>query len=582
MSDQTPLLILPPNAGRKIVEDGALFSAPLRGMDAFVTYCKDRDIKISAERLTRMERLGRFGPIFRARYPDEDVPHFRLPIQPGNNWFEKGWAWDTTYPGQGYDVPDADAEEHEAYYSIFQLDELRTALSMLSIEVELDWMLVPHEQERDWNERAAQWVQMASYQPADRKTREFRRAISFLCQMVSERYYPYARSDKRRMQTGQTSFSDAWLTGDPRQEWEAVARAWEPKQAAEFFTLTPAILTHAYEALAVSQTFIDPLERWQQLVQFVDVRQRDRLKGEALLAEGIRGAAIMLRKFHDHLYGKKLREPHEVTGHIITHMPELEIRKDTRRYLEFVVNRFHLNPQPLVALFVEGETEARAIELIFEKAFAAHAGTYGIEVIVLGGVDNATGSKEDRFRAIFRLLDYLHHHQTITYVLLDDERFARKLKAEAKSAKSIHHAKRMVTRPDHIKVWNIAFEFDNFTDREIARALTRISTRKCEFLSNDIAQLRANKGAGAALKRLYQDRAGIKLNKMKLMEALMDSLLSPTSRTKLKNRPIIGVLDKVSRLGARNPLPIRLELWERNQQSSYLGTRLGSKPNKKG
>lgn len=574
--------MLPPNAGRRIVEDGAVFSAYLLNMDKFVSYCKDRKIKIDAERLTRLERLGRFGPIFRVKYPDENVPHFRLPVRPGNNWFEKGWAWDTTHPGIGYEVPDARAEEHEAYYSIFQLDELKCELVNMSIEVQLDWMLFPGVEERDWNARAAEWMAIASYETIDRRSREFRRAISFLCQMVSERYYPYARSDKRKIQTGRSSYFDAWLTADPVGEWEDYCRTFDPKRIEAFFEITPAILEHAYDALASSQAFTDPLERWQQLVQFVDIRERDRLKGDALLAENIRGAAIMLRKFHEHLYDKKLPPPHEVMGQIITHMPELEIRQDTRRFLEFVVNRYHLNPQPLVAFFVEGETEQRAIEMIFEKAFANHAGAYGIEIIVLQGVDNATGSKEDSYRAIFRLLDYLHHHQTITYVLLDNERFARVLKAQSKVARSIHHRKRMATRPKHIKVWKRTFEFDNFSNTELAKAMSEVAGGKCRFTAAEVAACRKeDEKSGAALKKLYKERAGKNLEKMTLVEILVEAMLSPASRTKLDNRPIVKVMNIVTGLGARNPLPLRVEWWEENQLSNFLGTRLGKKRKKK-
>ncbi len=94
---------------------------------------------------------------------------------------------------------------------------------------------------------------------------------------------------------------------------------------------------------------------------------------------------------------------------------------------------------------------------------------------MLGGVDNATGAKEDRFRAIFRLIDYLHHHQTLTYLLLDNERFARKLQAEAQSATSIHNAERLVTRSDHIQLWDRSFEFDNFTTEELAYALSALA-----------------------------------------------------------------------------------------------------------
>ena len=46
-----------------------------------------------------------------------------------------------------------------------------------------------------------------------------------------------------------------------------------------------------------------------------------------------------------------------VTGRILNHFPELEVRRDVRRYLEFVSNRFGVNPQPGLSSFVEGRSE---------------------------------------------------------------------------------------------------------------------------------------------------------------------------------------------------------------------------------
>ena len=93
-----------------------------------------------------------------------------------------------------------------------------------------------------------------------------------------------------------------------------------------------------------------------------------------------------------------------------------------RRYLEFVTNRLGINPQPRLSLIVEGESEEAAIRQIFEEYYDIHPGIIGIEIIVLGGVDVATGNKEDRFRAILRLIDYLHHHQTFTFLVLDQRK----------------------------------------------------------------------------------------------------------------------------------------------------------------
>jgi len=568
------LIALPENAGRAIVEDGAVFTAPLLNQCHFVRYCADRGIRVTAERLALLERLGRFGPIFRVRLPDEDVPHFRIPIRSKNNWFDRGWAWDTTYPGKSYDVPKPGSEEHEAYYSIFQLEDLQGQIQQVTMTVELDWHLEPGSEKRDWNERAEEWLKWAARQSQDRRTKEYRRAIGLLCQFVSERYYPYAQSDQRRMETGRSSYSDAWLTLIPEGEWEDVARKWDPGAVAKLFDLTPKRLRHAYEAIAVAQEFIDPLANWHQLIQFAAIEQRRRLKGDALLADNIRAGAIVLRKLYEDLYGEKLPVPNEVTGQIFTHIPELEIRADTRVYLEYVANRYHLNSQPIVALFVEGPSEKRAIELIFDTCFVAHPGTYGIEIVVLGGVDVATGAKEDRFRAIFRLIDYLHHHQTITYLMLDNERFARKLKAEAREALSIHHSRRTVVRPDRIKLWQRSFEFDNFTDAELARALRQLSgVTNCT--SADIRACRTDSQPGAALKRLYRQRANAKLDKIALVETLVRMMLASDSRTKLKSRPIIKVLEKVSLIASRNPLPWTREGWETNQMSNYIGTRRG-------
>ncbi len=133
----------------------------------------------------------------------------------------------------------------------------------------------------------------------------------------------------------------------------------------------------------------------------------------------------MLRLLYTDLYGKDLPHPNEVSRTIITPLPEVEVRKDTRRHLEFVANRFGVNPQPRLCLLVEGASEQAAVTRIFEACYGAHPGRYGIEIIPLGGVSVATGNrKDDRFSAVIRLVDYLHHHQTFALLILDNEGYA--------------------------------------------------------------------------------------------------------------------------------------------------------------
>jgi hypothetical protein len=509
------------------------------------------------------------------RTPNQNVHPFYIPVREGNNWFAKKWAWDTTGILSRYKVPDKNDSTQEGYYSIFQIDYLFIVLQEMTLQVQLDGFLASEDVEHiDWQKNGVNWLQYAKQRMESLQAHEYRRSVALLCQYISNRYYPQTQGDQRTIQVneGRTS-SDKWITVfAPDWRWHQEVRNWDPQKAVKLFSLTPEKLLHAYEGLSISQESCDPLARWYQLTQFISVEQRKKLKGDALRAETLRAGAHMLRLLYKDLYGKALKHPNEVTGTVITHIPELSIREDSRRYLEFVVNRYGINPQPKLCLILEGQSEEVAVKRIFNKYFGTHHGKIGIEFIVLGGVDVATGSKkEDRFRAIFRLLDYLHHHQTITFLVLDNENYSKKLKKEAQKAKSIHSNRRYVTRPEYIKIWKDSFEFDNFSCTEIALALNKLSKGHATFSRTELTTCKNSSNSGVALKNLFRQKSQYGLQKVKLAENLIELMLSPDSKRKIKNRPIIKVLERVARLASRNPFPTMQETWERNQASTYLG-----------
>ncbi|TGQ43701.1 MULTISPECIES: hypothetical protein [unclassified Mesorhizobium] len=207
-------------------------------------------------------------------------------------------------------------------------------------------------------------------------------------------------------------------------------------------------------------------------------------------------------------------------------------------------------------------------------------------MINLGGVDNATGGRKmDRFRAILRLVDYLHHHQTFTFLILDNENNARKLKEAAKSFASTLHTNRYATRPEYIKIWRSSFEFDNFSATEIAHAMTALARGNAAFSPQDIIHCKKSENPGAKLSDLYSQRTNAGLNKVDLSAALVEMMFDPETRKAPANRPLISTLAQVVRLAAKNPFPTMQEVWERNQVSSYLGRtrlRIRRKPKKKG
>lgn len=573
------LLTLPHKAGQAIVEAGTVLACPILGTDRFVKFCTDRGLAINRERLIRLERLGVFAPIFRVKTPKKVTPPFYIPVREGNNWFTKKLAWDTTNIPTAYKIPDYKDRTQEGYYSSFQLSYLKIILNSMTINLNMDIFLDDISEEKvNWQKRGDGWLRNGEEVLGTFRSDEYHRSTALLCQFISNRYYPQTQGDQRTIRAGGTSSSDNWINVIGLQwNWYEETRNWNPHNAERLFNLTPEKLRHAYDGLAIAQCHCDPLEKWYKLTQFISLDMRGKLKGDAARAETFRAGAHMLRLLHKDLYNEELPHPNEVHGTIITHVPELKVRQDVRRYLEFVVNDFGINPQPKLALIVEGESEEIAIRKIFSEYFGLHPGTLAIEIIVLGGVDNATGGKEDRYRAIFRLIDYLHHHQTFTFLILDNENNAGRLKPEARKAKSIHSNHRHVTRQEYIRLWKINFEFDNFSCSEIATAMNQLAKGHGSFSGAEIAACKKDKNPGSCLTKLYKQKTNYGLQKSVLNEILVAQMLSDTARRKIESRPIIKVLERVELLAARNPFPVMEEIWERNQASKYFGKKINRK-----
>ncbi|TGG90206.1 MAG: hypothetical protein ERJ67_11210 [Aphanocapsa feldmannii 277cV] len=569
-------LTIPAGAGRTIVESGALFACPLLCTNNFVKFCSDCGLAIyHKERLIRLEHLGLFAPVFRVKMPETPTEPFRIPPTKGENWFSKGWAWDTTAIPSRHVVPEDSDLTHEGYYSIFQIYHLDFVLSRLTLQLSLEDPFL--EESSHWQEMGTRWVNRTQHRVATMRNRPHPRpAVALLCQHISNRYYPYTQSDMRQYEVRKSSLFDAWISiNDHAWDWKEEMRNWDPRTIENLYGLTQKNLCEAYSNLAIDQASCDPIEHWYQLTQFIAIDERRKLKGAALQAETLRAGALMLRELHKDLYGEELPHPNEVARTVIQAMPEMEVRNDVRRHLEFVANRFHVNPQPRLSLIVEGQTEESAIIQIFEQYFGIHPGVLGIEIIVLGGVNVATGSKkEDRFRAIMLLIDYLHHHQTVTFLLLDNENRASKLKEAAKEMKSIYTDCRYLAHPEHVFIWEDSFELDNFSYAEIATSLGEVAEDRVQFTAEQVAEQvedAKRQCTGAALGILFKRKTNYALPKIKLSESLVSHMFSETSSRKIEDRPIIQILKKVEYLAVNNRLSFTQKAKDTNQESTFFG-----------
>ncbi len=564
------LLSVPKNAAEKILKTGGVIACPLLSTNKFIKFGKDRGLSINRERLFRLELLGLFKPIFRVKTPEKYTSPLEIPLKKGERWFKNGWAWNTTGLKSDYEIPNKNDQEHEAYYSTFQVFHLNIVLSSMTLTINLDTFL---DQIIDWKSNGEKWMKYAKATLENLVSHEQGRAMALLCQFISDRYYPATQGDQRIITVPLSrNSSDKWMRiCISNWDWVNYAKNWKPRNTERLFKLTPEKLEQTYNGLAISQSHCDPMGKWYQLTQFIPARKRLELKGDALYAETLRSAAHMLRMLYQDLYKRELPHPNEVTGEIIKHIPEQDVRNDARRYLEFVVNRYNLNPQPKLTLFVEGQSEVIAISMIFDEYFGVHPGKLSIEIIDLGGVDTATGNKkDDHFQAILRLVDYLHHHQTLTFLILDNEGHAKKLKNRAKKAKSKHHNKRYITRPEYIKIWRDCFEMDNFSSTEISVALNTLALGHGKFSKSDVISCKKPDNSGVDLSKLYRQKTGFDLNKVKLSSILTTAMLTEKKGKKLAHRPIIQILERVAKLATRNPLPTMQNVWETNQSSKFL------------
>jgi hypothetical protein len=263
----------------------------------------------------------------------------------------------------------------------------------------------------------------------------------------------------------------------------------------------------------------------------------------------------MLRLFYQDITDEQLPTPEGSITYKFVPGAEKPVESNPINQLELLTNEFNLNPRPVLILLVEGNSEARVIPEIIENVFSTSAQKLGIQIISLTGIGNFDGTKKyDPQGALVRLVDDYHTRGTIVYIILDNEGRAKSTKNKLINACSIYQA-RMVTREEYVVIWDKNIEFDNFTDVEIARAMT-------ELMDNGIAvepgQVGAARNAFGSPYKVKLDDV-IKtiscrsLDKPLLLSKLANRLsIDPLESDEHCSRPIIAVVKKVINLAYKN------------------------------
>lgn len=570
----------------------------------FLKVCKNNGLDVTIELLEQFEKKGLFYPLFRVEFPIHREK--LLPLDNGRmqgcgtlkegevwegrvhetyvwpnfsyhdlrRWMDEGLLYSPeTRPFQPWDTFRDEKRRTRigSYYSPFQVYTLKFQLTgtglLLNAAFLADYSDNVFERfKQEWR----QWAARASDTKSRLNNPRFDAVV--LAQAISSRYYPPARGDLRTLT----------LPGD--WDWYGYARAWNAQAAATTFGISPDDVRRYYELLDAALSFADPLEDWDDLLSFINLSSRERLKGGAQYGQTLRTMREMFALFFKDLTGQSL-EPRKGTlseRYALNEDSDLARSSEYRQsraksevdLLEFVVNRYGLNPRPALVLFVEGEGEEAAIPKLIERRYGMSMAVAGIELRGLSGVAGFTGPKRgERYGALEKVIEELHLNQTVVFVILDNEGRAPQVRQKLADKESKYYPKRTIIRREFIHIWERNIEFDNFTPEEIAAALTLTAEGRCQFTTEEVAQAAAAFGRqGDPISALFETKVQYGLPKPEFLCHLIDLL--PLEDPSTLKRPLLVLVDQIVEIAALNHRPTFVDIWFENQESGYLGHRL--------
>lgn len=357
-------------------------------------------------------------------------------------------------------------------------------------------------------------------------------------------------------------------------------RKWKADEAIASLGLGSREVRRLYEIVDTAILFADPLEDWDDLLTFVARSRKEKLKGDAQYGQTLRHMRDMFGLLYKDLTGEEIepRKGYLAERYVLDDSNRFARKGKDRRVkagrdvelLEFVTNRYGLNPRPALVLFVEGHGEETIFPLLAERFLGISLSTCGVEVRNLHGVNGFTGKRRNPYGALEKVIEELHLVQTVAFVVLDNEGVGvQKLRRKLSTAPSKYYPRRTIIRREFVHVWKQSIELDNFTTEEIATALSVVSEERYRFSGAEVERAGAGFGReGDPISRLYSEKVEYELPKPKFLRLLAEAIPLKEGVT---TRPILVLLNEVLEIAALNHKPTFVDLWFENQESGYLG-----------
>lgn len=295
------------------------------------------------------------------------------------------------------------------------------------------------------------------------------RDLAILLSAIESRYYPLV--------------DEGWvrLTDCTHEEWDAYRASFDPIGTAQQLGVTGRELVRTAEKLLLRAKALDPLGPWSRVTRQAPPKYQDKVRGPSLLALDMRRAAEMLL-----LFAEDLGDP--LPARTVVAVPVNDRISRHGESLESALQVVGVSPHTRVALIVEGATEVIFARKILEY-FDYGPNPDGLQVISMEGVGNKQRIQKLAAHLATPIITrtYSDSYDTLrplcqVIVITDPEG------PMTKPVEFHQGIVRMVTEglkmqgvddvdPDSfdslvmVHTLGQAFEYEHFTDRQIAEAL---------------------------------------------------------------------------------------------------------------
>ena len=580
-----------------ILKNRLFHNCSLLTQKEFIKYAKERGLHFDRDYLERLDRLRIFHPIARFKlallYYEvlNEEPWIKLSETPSGNknrelkipipfnsdemsiktllaLYANGYLFEPSkHEFKLWPTSEELSKQYNGVciYSRFQLHHLIWVRQWLVKELDSTYLLESDKktliQRFEQEQKFAAKLIESKRQQKDRLNK-----TALICQVLSDRYYPLTQTDQREIVV--SGSTQDW-------NWDKYRKEWDAKEVYAELELACEELKGLQSRICIDAQSFDPMKHWYDLLSYISVFMKEKLTGDALLAQLFYSMEHMIRLFHNDITGVKLHPPNESELWSMDDYYGKGVSSSPLEQLLYIVNRYHLNPNPYVILIVEGEGELTHLPTLFKSYVGFAPAKYGIEIRSVFGISNAEGTKrQDKYTALEKLIDWHHSKNTIVYLAFDKEGRIEKLVKKLMKKKSLFSPRRTVTTAEYVKLWDPCIEFACFTDNEIAECICTLSDNKFTVTPKDIAKCRISPNPNKALMSLYSQCSGsYSLPKIDLLGCLVDSLLDEEHKLKAENieRELIQFLKQVLKTALENHFPHNRRDSQYLQKSGMFG-----------